>query len=149
MPHFIKHPRARTMKVKWLDRTLFKGPYLALVFSEDEFRAALRRLSVKDEGDWLPGQCKACVHTYQKGGDLTCIVSMHPEALDADPLDGVGTLIHEATHVWQKVENLHSLGDPVGRFGSEGEAYAVENIAMRLILEYRRRYDLHHRAPKP
>lgn len=133
---------------RWLNRTLFNGPYLTLVFSEAEFRSALRRLNAKADGAWLPDECMACVHTYRQKGKSTCIVSMHPDALTGDPLDGIGTLIHEATHVWQEVEDLHSLGEH-GRFGSESEAYGVENIAMQLILEYRRRYDLHHRAPKP
>lgn len=135
------------MTPKWLDRTLFKGPYLTLVFSEAEFRSAVRRLGIKDAGGWLPDACMACVHTYQQRGDLTCVVAMNPNALDADPLDGVGTLIHEATHVWQKVESLHSLGEH-GRFGSESEAYAVENIAMRLIDEYKRRWEQHRKRSK-
>jgi hypothetical protein len=129
------------MSFKWLDRTLFQGPFLALVFSDAEYRAALRRLKITDKDRWLPEGCQASVQTFQSGSDLTCVVSMDPKYLDSDdPLPGIGTLIHEATHVWQKVEDLHSLGDPRGRFGSESEAYAVENIAMQLIVEYQRRW---------
>lgn len=42
------------MTPKWLDRTLFKGPYLTLVFSEAEFRSAVRRLGIKDAGVGCP-----------------------------------------------------------------------------------------------
>lgn len=134
------------MKPRWLDRTLFRGPHLILVFSEKEFQSAVRALGIKEPGDGL-GDCQGTVHTYQQGGRLTCIVAMPAAALTGDPLDAIGTLIHEATHVWQKVEDLHSLGDPTGRFGSESEAYAVENIAMQLICEFKRRSEMQEEKP--
>lgn len=125
---------------RWLDRALFTGPYLALVLSESEFRSALRRLKVKDPGEWLPASCSACVHTYERSGaHLTCIVALRETALDLEPMAVIGTLVHEAVHVWQKIEAAASLGDP-GKFGTESEAYAIENIAMQLITEYQRRW---------
>lgn len=130
-----------TKKLKWLERSLFYGPYLVLVTSQEEFDAVLRHLKITDTDAWLEKNCQACVHTFRKEGNLTCVVALSPTAFTADPLMAIGTLIHEATHVWQRTEELHSLGEPQGRFGTESEAYAVENIAMQLILEFKRRWE--------
>ena len=127
---------AKKVKVNWLNRNLLVGSYLALVTTQAEFDQALRDLDLPVEGDVFvnPGS-HATTHTYTDvKGSLASIVGLSMEsAVRVDSIDVAALLVHEAVHVWQ---NLESAAGKMGCFGSEGEAYAIQNISAQLMDAY-------------
>lgn len=82
---------------------------------------------------WLEERHNACVHTYQHGTKVTCVVCI-PLIADT-PIDTAGMLVHEATHVKQRFMEAIGEDSPSKEF----EAYTMQNISMRLFDEYSRR----------
>lgn len=121
-------------KVEWLDRTLVVSPFFTLCKTEKEFHRALRHIKL-DRKDWpdfiLTPTAGATTHTFEKNGDLVCIVTVRKQK-------GVGRkqvyalLVHEAVHVWQELRN--SIGEKFP--SSEFEAYSIQSISQRLIYAY-------------
>lgn len=126
----------KKVKVRWLERSLLTGAYLTLVTSQEEFDQALRDLDIAVEGHPFvnPGS-HATTHTYTSvKGSLASIVGLSMEsAAKVDPIDVAALLVHEAVHVWQ---NLESGAGQMGCFGTEGEAYAIQNISAQLMDAY-------------
>lgn len=130
------------MKVQWLDRTLFLGPKVALVMSQDEYRAAIVAVGLEpDDHPFCPDGAKAIAHTWSKDGELVlALVGLHPTALDTD--DGIavaGVLVHEAVHVWQRICDATAKDDIRRCWGTEAEAYAIQNISTRLMQAFAER----------
>ena len=120
----------------WCERGMFQGGYLAFVTSQEEFQQALKDIEVADYGDqFVPNGWPACTHSFENvNGSVACIVGFDMEkAAKQDPIDVAALLVHEAVHVWQTNEN--AAGKP-GCFGTEGEAYAIQNISTRLMSAY-------------
>lgn len=65
------------------------------------------------------------------GGKLCCLVCIRP-GKKQDNLEVYGLLVHEAVHVWRKINERLNEDNP----SSEFEAYALQNIAMRLMVAY-------------
>ena len=127
---------AKKTKVNWLNRSLLVGPYLTLVTSQNEFDQALRDLDLPVEGDpFINPGAHATTHTYTMvKGSLASIVGLSMEsAAKVDPIDVAALLVHEAVHVWQ---NLEDSAGKMGCFGTEGEAYAIQNISAQLMDAY-------------
>lgn len=123
--------------MRWLSRDTVRAPHLLLCLSEAEYKRAVRHCSVPEPDKWLDQDRQvACVHTWDKGGHLTCIVCLSPGSLEQDPVDVILTLVHEAVHVFQRLCDSIGEGSPSREF----EAYSVERIAETLILEFRRRW---------
>lgn len=123
----------------WLDRRLLTGGYLAFVTSQEEFEQALKDMECVDYGDrFVPNGWPACTHSFDDvNGSVACIVGLDMEkAAKEDPIDVAALLVHEAVHVWQHNE---SKAGKLGCFGTEGEAYAIQNISTQLMSEYARR----------
>ena len=121
------------MKTKWLDRDTVRAPHLALCLSEKAFDAAARHCKVDNPGAWLDlNRHLALLHTWERHGDLTCVVCLHPNASGADPIEVACTLVHESAHIFQR------LCDSIGEHqpGREFEAYTIERIAERLMREF-------------
>lgn len=127
-----------TKKTKsvWCDRGLFQGGYLALVTSQEEFNQALADIKMVGYGDaYVPNGWPACTHTFENvDGSIACIVGLNMEhAAKQDPIDVAALLVHEAVHVFQQNE---AAAGKMGCFGTEGEAYAIQNISTRLMSAY-------------
>jgi hypothetical protein len=121
------------MKTKWLDRDTVRAPYMALCLTERAFLAAVRHCKVKQPGPWLDtNKQKACVHTWELEGKVTCVVCLHPDAAAGDPIEVAASLIHEAVHVFQRL--CDSIGE--SEAGREFQAYSIERIAERLMREF-------------
>jgi hypothetical protein len=119
--------------MKWLDRHTVRAPHIALCMSERDFQQAARHCKLKDAGSWMEeGRHKAVVHTWENGGQLTCIVCLHPDAANADPIDVACTLVHESVHIFQR------LCDSIGEHqpSAEFEAYSIERISESLMREF-------------
>lgn len=120
------------MGVKWLNRDLIVGPYLALALSEKEFHAALRhcKVPIAEWPQWV--KSAATTHTFtNKDGGLCCVVCLGPHE-GKSPIQVAALLVHEAVHVWQ------SWCDDVGEQApsSELEAYSIQAISQRLMFAY-------------
>ncbi|MGE8629465.1 hypothetical protein [Achromobacter denitrificans] len=123
--------------MKWLPRDTVRAPYLLLCLSEKEFTRASKHCDVPNAGQWLDeGRQAACVHTWEKGDKLVCIVCLPPSALECDPVEVILCLVHEAVHVFQRL--CDSIGE--SHPSREFEAYSIERISEALICEYQRRY---------
>jgi hypothetical protein len=118
----------------WLDQTLLRGPKVALVISQRQFKRALRTIACEGDADsYLAVGWKACTHAFEVAGEPVCIVSVDAVALSRmPPIDAAAVLVHEATHVWQRTRAALGPGDP----GEEMEAYALQNIAAALMHAY-------------
>lgn len=129
----------KTKPETWLNRGLLLGGYLAFVTSQAEFDQALKEIDLPDyKEDFVPHGWPACTHSFANvNGSVACIVGLNMErAAQEDPIDVAALLVHEAVHVWQHNE---SAAGKLGCFGTEGEAYAIQNISTSLMTEYARR----------
>lgn len=119
--------------MKWLDRDTVRAPFMALCLNERSFLAAAKHCNVSNPGQWLDeSRQMACVHTWEKGGMLTCLVCLHPDSLKADPIEVACTLVHESVHVFQRL--CDSIGEESP--SREFEAYSIERIVERLMREF-------------
>lgn len=128
------------MTARWSDPSLLRGPSVALVMTQDEFDAVLKEKGIDDpDCEFLPDNCRAVTSTYRVDGELVAIVSVHPDALLGDPIDVASTLCHEAVHVWQRFAQTTSLSSVRECWGSEAEAYAIQNIVRELMTSFAQR----------
>jgi hypothetical protein len=126
------------MKVKWLDRALLAGPYLALVLSQKEFDEALGHCDVpKDKFvHWIKNaQSDATAHYLENAvGELVCIVAIRPTE-SATGVQIAAMIVHEAVHVFQQFRD--SIGEDAP--SAEFEAYSIQSISQRLMEAYAHR----------
>jgi hypothetical protein len=127
------------MKPKWLDRELFvTAQYYTLCTSEKMFRKALKHLKIKRKeaptfiANW---HSDATVHTFENRGNrcvsaVVCLRNFENKSAVAI----AGILVHEAVHVWQETRDYFGETSP----SRELEAYAIQNIAQRLMSEFER-----------
>lgn len=125
--------------MKWLGRDTVRTPHMALCLSAADFKAAARHCKVEDPGLWLDvNRQMACVHTWEYGGTLTCVICLHPDALSAiDSIQVACALVHEAVHVFQRL--CDSIGE--SQPSREFEAYSIERISEQLLREFARRLE--------
>ena len=125
--------------MKWLGRDTVRTPHLVLCLTEAEYLKAARHCKVAQPHTWIEeSRQKAVVHTWESRGQLTCVVCLHPDALQSDPIEVVAVLVHEAVHVFQRL--CDSIGED--HPSSEFEAYSIERIAEQLIREFGWRHAL-------
>lgn len=120
----------------WCQRGLFQGGYLGFVTSQKEFEQALADIKMVGYSDaYVPNGWPACTHSFENvDGSIACIVGLNMElAAKQDPIDVAALLVHEAVHVFQQNE---SAAGKMGCFGTEGEAYAIQNISTQLMSAY-------------
>lgn len=117
----------------WIDRTFQPpAPYVALVKSEAELRAALRDMKHERHLAWTDTPGKTWPFTNAQGS-LVCIVAIDAsKEPDLTRHEINGLIVHEAVHVWQ------FWCDEIGETqpGAEQEAYAVQFIAGKLMTAY-------------
>lgn len=125
------------MKPRWLDRRIAApGPYLALVFSQDEYLAMAKQANVKNPGEWLTSPTADATTNilHNEKGDLLCIVALNNWQRRCG-VEIAGLLVHEAVHVWQ--EYCVKIGERLA--GAEQQAYGIQAIAQELMAEFARR----------
>lgn len=112
--------------------SLFNGVNIALTTDEKEYK--------KLTGDDLSGLVvKALTYAGMNNetGELEFVVYLNPASFLSDPIDVASVLVHEAVHVWQYVVKATSIGeDSREKWGTEAEAYAIQNISYFLMSEY-------------
>lgn len=123
------------MKPRWPDNTLLGGSYQYTVCTTpDQFKRELDRMGwpLDDRPFWLKNETShACCHTFHdKGVALVCI----RPALERDPIQVAGLLVHEAVHIWQWECKMIGEDEP----SIELEAFAIQRISQGLMSEYRR-----------
>lgn len=110
---------------------LVQSPYfICLCVTEEAFLDEMKRMNVKKPGAWVNAGVDATVHEYVRGDEETifvCVASRHKV-----PYMNYALMVHEATHIWQKVRR--KLGDwsPSDEF----EAYSMQNLSERLMRSY-------------
>ncbi len=119
------------MKPKWLSWHLVPCPDYALCLTDAQFRAKLKELGVTD--DLVFTSKDASTHTFEKGRDVTCIVTLRDNP-EFSGIQVAAILVHEAVHVWQTVRSMMGEEAP----SSEFEAYSIQSIAQGLMGEYAR-----------
>jgi hypothetical protein len=119
------------MSFKWLRRDICApGPYTALCLSEEDYRKALLKLGIKYyDSPWV--ETDARTHTFQKNGDIACIVCLNPETC-ASPIETAALLVHESVHIWRQY--CESIGEHSP--AKEQEAYGIQAISQNLMEEY-------------
>lgn len=116
----------------WLDRDTVRAPFMTLCLSEKAYLAAAKHCKVEHADAWIPDKhTVACVHTLQSGSKLMCVVCLNPPA-DYDAIDIACALVHEATHVFQRLCDSIGESSPSREF----EAYSIERISERLMREF-------------
>lgn len=123
------------MSVKWLNRDLIVGPYLALALSEKDFQQALRHCKVPCHQwtQWVSDDADATTHTLRNpNGGMVCVVTLR-DCKDKEGVQIAAMLVHEAVHVWQMWRESIGERSPSVEF----EAYSIQTIAQRLMTAYR------------
>lgn len=119
--------------MKWLNRDLVVGPYLALCTTEADYQRVLRHCKIpRDDWDkWVHDGADATTHefTNSNGGHI-CAVCIRPSEKQGPQIAGM--LVHEAVHVWQY--HCRSIGEREPSW--EFEAYSIQAIAQRLMYAY-------------
>jgi len=124
------------VRLKWLSTQLVTGPYLTLVTSEDEYKAALKYHKCTSDDPWVKWRKSACCHILtDEYGNITAIVAL--DADDATLSEVAGVLTHEAVHAWQHYCEHIGEDNPSDEF----EAYAIQHIAQSLFSEYLKRQE--------
>jgi len=125
----------KTTRARWLGRDVgMPAPRMTLCLSEREYFKALQDLGCSHIKDaWLGPNANASTHTLTKGGHVATIVCLQDD--NRNPISTCAVLVHEAVHVWQAY--TESIGED--KPSSEFEAYGIQSISERLMIEYARR----------
>jgi len=117
----------------WCDRTMFLGPHYALVLSEKSFTKELKRLGIQpeDRPDYRPKQDATCYWLENDRGQPCYIVALR-NWHGKDPVEVAALLVHEATHIKQRVMSVIGEDEPSAEF----EAYMMQNIAGNLMQSF-------------
>ena len=124
-------------KPQWCSRNIAcPGPYLTLVFSQEELDRELYRLKIKEAVEWVRNaHSDASAHYFTApDGKFCCIVALRGWEKRSG-IELAGLLVHEAVHVWQVYAENIGETEP----GKEQEPYAVQSIAQELMAEFARR----------
>ncbi len=119
------------MTIRWLSRGLLTLPYITLCLTPQDFAKVVKKLRVADSGPWVMPGMKAAVHHVGGNGNSIAIVCL--DDWRRRPITEVfPLLVHESVHIWQEWKRSHSEESP----GDEVEAYAIQEIAQKLIIEF-------------
>lgn len=121
---------------KWLDRSLFRGPHIALCVNATQHKKLMKHLGIVDPKPFMHTNGLALCSTYQKDGSSpACVVSIDIKKVSPKDITYAhSVLVHEALHVWQITKDF--IGEPNPSI--EFEAYSVENICRKLFEEFER-----------
>lgn len=117
-------------KVKYLNMGPWPG-FVALCFSNEVFHAEMRRLKIKNPGDYLSGPYAAATHHHftSESGRCVYMIAFGPVA-GRSREQMAGLAAHEAVHVMQSMQEDLANGKSLGR---EAEAYLVQMIVQEAL----------------
>lgn len=124
--------------VKWIDRSLVLSPYcIGLCKTQESFKKELKRLKVDKPAEWITKGSDATTNFFERTDthSYCCLVGIDSDYVakrKIKPSEVAGILTHEAEHIWREIKKVLGEDKP----SSEFEAYAVQNIAQRLIEAY-------------
>lgn len=131
--------KTKAPRFRWLDRSLMVcSDYYTLCLDESSFRAVMKHLAVSPEetppfmSNW---HSDATVHRFEnqeKRGKTTVVCMRGWEGKTGVQIACL--LVHEAVHIWQ--HHREDIGE--WKPGAEEEAYAIQNIAQRLMEDFSR-----------
>lgn len=125
--------------MKWLDRSLIMGPYLALALSQVECNEVFEHAKIPQK-EWKPwiknSHSEATMHWIDvpSADSFVCVVALRPK-IGASGIQIAALLVHEAVHVWQAFKEHIGEASPSAEF----EAYSIQTIAQRLMQAYAER----------
>lgn len=134
----VEAPEMSNARVRWLERTMFAGPQIALVTSQDQLTQGLLEGGAEPlEWNFNTPGCAAITYTHTNGR-LVCLIACNSSVLEAteDSILVASTLVHEAVHVYQEYRPF--IKDIMEFTSDEFEAYAIQNITYILLEEYAR-----------
>jgi hypothetical protein len=122
------------MSPKWCDRALITMPlYYTLATSQNILDREVKRLKCPTPIQGISDGADAMVHFFEnnegKTSAIVCIFN-HSHGLD----ETFALLVHEATHIWQRIRELMGEKEPSHEF----EAYSLQQISLSLFKEYKR-----------
>ena len=98
--------------------------------NEKAWKKELGRLGVEKRS--YPDSIASCTWFTTKRGQMICLVTMHADEDRAYGVGLVGTIAHEAMHVWQKTRDYIGEEHP----SYELEAYTYQAIFTELVKGY-------------
>lgn len=117
--------------IPWLDRTLVVNPYyFCLCTTKKQYKKVLRKIKL-DKKQWpefIADRAHAMLHTFETPTKMFAVVCFRPNK-NYTAAQQHGLLVHEATHLWQKIRTHYGEDMPSNEF----EAYAVQTLSQRLI----------------
>lgn len=124
---------------QWLDRTMLRGPHLALATSQKGLRKLLRDLKMaEDSVPWdLAHSVAAACRFFRRGdgdGPPDLVIVLIPPGLKRR--EAALRLAHEAVHIYQAW--CERVGEVRESRVTEAEAYCIENLSRTLLKAYHR-----------
>ena len=133
-------PKAEIKKPKgavWIERAIIESPFcVGLCQTEKQFKNELKRLGVSESEavQWVTDGKDATVTEFSgtKKHEKCFLVGIKQDKTTR-PIETIGLLVHEAVHVWQRIREDINEDKP----STEFEAYAIQNLSIRLIDAYK------------
>lgn len=120
-------------RVVWCDRG-WQPIWFGFCPNAKAWRRALRNMDV-DPADHPYPDSDGRMTSFEKNGKVRCIVTIRDGVEHRhDPIEIMGILVHEATHIWQEVRAAMQERAP----SSEFEAYSMQAITQELFSAYAR-----------
>lgn len=118
----------KTAQTVWINR----GPYpvsIAFCPSEKAWNKTMKKMNIQSPNPYPKND--ACVSYFQAhGGHVSAIITVSSRfGKKTCPVSLTGLIIHEVTHVWQKV--LENMGET--KASSEMEAYGMQFISLQVM----------------
>jgi hypothetical protein len=129
----------KKFRPNWLNREMCQpGPYLCLVLSANELKAAVEHMAGDKPHlalDRFPKQGAKVTFYDHEDGDTVAIVQLSESAQREKPCVLAALLVHEASHV------VDAYFDDLGEKepASEQRAYAMQIVSQHLFIEFDRR----------
>lgn len=120
----------------WCSRQIMESPiYYGICTNEKMFRKQCRSIGipVKDIPDYMANErADATVHFMEaRKGRAAAIVCVSPNN-KYTKLELYALLVHEATHIWQRIRRHICEDSPSDEF----EAYSIQRISLELMSNY-------------
>ena len=124
----------KSSRLKYLDRTLLIGPYMALCTDEETFKRECKRLGIATEQvpTWLTPSAHATTHHFINTDTGHCHIVCIKKDLKRTRPQIYALLTHEAYHVWCGAMEYLGEKNP----GEEIVAYGIQNISQSLMEAY-------------
>jgi hypothetical protein len=118
----------------WGDRCLVLSPvYYTVVIGEKQFKRQLKRLNVKIDEPAVKNQDSARIWHFETPEGRACSIICFPEStVDKCPNSVVALLVHEITHLKQRIFELLGEDKPSHEF----EAYVMQSLTQEALSMY-------------